>query len=906
MSDKPRLDPETWKRVSRLLDEALELPAEARAAWLDGLDPADAVHRRVLEDLLRADARAEAANFLGTPPTVDVPAEHGAEIGPYRLDREIGRGGMGTVWLAERSDGRFERKVAVKFLGLAMTGRGAQERFEREGRILGTLRHPNIAELLDAGVTGDGHPYLVLEYVEGDPIDAYARRLQLDISARIRLFQDVLAAVAHAHASLIVHRDIKPSNVLVSTDGQVKLLDFGIAKLLEADGRGDATLTGDSPPLTPLHAAPEQLKGEAVTTSTDVYALGVLLYVLLTGRHPAGEGPHAPADLLRTIVETEAPRPSDAPGVADRLRRQLRGDLDTIVARAMKKSPAERYASVSALDEDLRRHLNGEPIRARPDTLLYRAGKFLGRNRVAVAGVALASAALLVTTAVAVRRGIEARHRFDQVRKMARTFLFDFHDELDRVTGTTKAKEMLVSTAREYLDSLSRSAGNDRGLLLELAEAYERLAEVQSSASANLNQRNEALENRMRAIEIRKRLTGESHEEDAKLVALMFNVADNVRHLGRLDEALVLGRQAVEHGEKLLRDASPELRAKLGSAHGILGRVLLDIGRVAEAAAAFELEEKLLVAGSGGKITRQLIATRLDRADALHALGRLDEAVHVLEGLEGDGERLIAEAEPGSPLMRALRSQQVTWAMLAVVLDNPLAPSLDQPERALAYRDKLRKGWEHLIAVDPGNESARADLAVCDSETAVTLLKVDPRGAVDVARQGLAVLEELHRKRADDPSLAFRSARAATRLAVALLADGRPEEALTAVQPSVRKHRELLAEQKNPQNRYSIVWTLTVLARAERALGRDAAARTALEEATRIAEPVSEAADLPGLRAFAEANQVYADLVAGEERCRALRRAQDAWDWWEAGTSPWVDARRKQTAELVATCGAPL
>jgi eukaryotic-like serine/threonine-protein kinase len=899
VSDKPRLDPETWKRVSRLLDEALELPAEARAAWLDGLDPADAAHRLVLEELLRADARAEAANFLGTPPTVEAPAEPGAPIGPYRLDREVGRGGMGTVWLAERSDGRFERKVAVKFLSLAVTGRAAQERFEREGRILGALRHPNIAELLDAGVTGEGHPYLVLEYVEGEPIDAYVRRLELDVSARIRLFQEVLAAVAHAHASLIVHRDIKPSNVLVSTGGQVKLLDFGIAKLLESDGRTDATLTGDSPPLTPLHAAPEQLKGEAVTTATDVYALGVLLYVLLAGRHPAGEGPHAPADLLRRILETEAPRPSEAPGLPDRLRRQLRGDLDTIVARAMKKTPAERYASVSALDEDLRRHLNGEPIRARPDTLLYRAGKFLGRNRVAVAGVTLATAALLVTTGVAVRRGIEARHRFDQVRKMAHTFLFEFHDELDRVTGTTKAKEMLVSTAREYLDSLARSAGNDRGLLLELAEAYERLAEVQSSASANLNQRNEAIENRMRAIEIRKRMAGESQEQDAKLVGLMFNVADAVRHLGRLDEALVLGREAVEQGEKLLADAPPELRVTLGSAHGILGRVFLDLGRVAEAVTELELEEKLLVAGSGGKITRQLLSTRLDHADALHALGRLEEALHVLEVLEADGERLIAEAEPGSPLLRALRNQQVTFALMAVVLDNPLAPSLDQPERALAYRDKLRKGWEHLIDLDPGNESARMDLAICHSETAVTLLKTDPDGAVDVARQGLVVMEELGRKRPDDLSLAFRSARAATRLAAALLADGRPEEAFTALQPSLRKHRELLAQ--NHQNRYSLVWTLTVLSRAERARGHHAAAKAALEEAMRIAEPLSDS-DLPGLRSIAEANQMYADLVTGEERCRALRRAQNAWSWWQAGTSPWADTRRTQVADLVATC----
>jgi serine/threonine-protein kinase len=910
LTEKPRFDSDGWKAISRLLDVALELPPSERGAWLDRLDPREAAYRVALEDLLAAHDGAEAGGFLASPVTLDgVPLRGafaafrpGIEIGPYRLDREIGRGGMGTVWLAERGDGRFERRVAVKFLSIALTGRIGQERFKREGRILGALLHPHIAELLDAGVTETGHPYLVLEHVDGEPIDAYCRQRNLDPHACVRLFLDVLAAVAHAHANLIVHRDIKPSNVLVTTDGRVKLLDFGIAKLMEQDGRADATLTGEAA-LTPLYAAPEQLKGEAVTTATDVYALGVLLYMLLAGRHPAGSGPHAPADLMRAVVETEPPLPSQVTGVPDKTRRQLRGDLDTIVARALKKAPAERYASVGALGEDLRRFLKRKPILARPDTLRYRASKFIGRNRLPVAGVTLASVVLIVMAGVAVRQGIDARRRFDQVRKMAHTFLFDFHDELDRVAGTTKAKELLVSTAREYLDSLAGSAGSDRGLLRELAEAYERLAEVQGgSSAANLNQRNAALENRVRAIDIRRRLAGQDQREDAKMVSLLSGVTDDLRNLGRLDEALQSGRRAVEAGEEFLRGAPPDVLFHLGSAHVMLGRVHLDRGQLAEADAEFETAEQLFTAGAAGKLTRQLVATRLDRADTLHALGRLTEAVRMFEQVERDAERLVVEAEPGSPRMRALRSRQVAWASLAIVYDNPLAPSLDQPERALVYREKLRSGWEHLISVDPGNASARADLGTCDSETAVTLLKVDPPAAVAMATQGLARLEELERTRPDDRNLAYRSARAATRLALALLADGRPAEAARAVRSSLGKHRELLAAEESFPHRRSLVWTLIVTGRVEKALRHDDPARDAFEEAIRLAEPLARNVELASLRMSSEAYQAYGDSLTGEERCRALRRAQDVWDAWKAGSSPWVDARRTEAAQLVAAC----
>jgi len=411
-----KLSPDQWQALSPHLDEALGMAEDERAIWLSSLQGENPTLAYQLEILLRehrdlSDEGFLEANALELP---GGPGLAGETLGVYTLVSQIGHGGMGTVWLAERNDGRFERRVAVKVLNIALMGKGGEERFKREGRILGRLTHPHIAELIDAGVSLTGQPFLVLEYVEGDHIDRYCDQNRLDVRARVRLFLDVLRAVAQAHANLIVHRDLKPSNILVRTDGQAKLLDFGIAKLLEGEGQpGESSLTLEGGrALTPEYAAPEQLKGEPVTAVTDVYASGVLLYVLLTGRHPAGAGPHAPASLIKAILETEPPRPSDivtatptseeiAAATAekrtttpDKLARMLRGDLDTIVAKALKKNPQERYPSIKALADDLQRYLTHEPISARPDAIAYRAGKFVRRHRSSVV------AALLVTLAL--------------------------------------------------------------------------------------------------------------------------------------------------------------------------------------------------------------------------------------------------------------------------------------------------------------------------------------------------------------------------------------------------------------------------------------------------------------------------------------------------------------------------
>ncbi len=375
------LGPELWQKISPFLDEALELPQADRAAWLESFRQQRPELGDLLQDLLKEHVTLEQERFLGGPSPHQVfdSSLAGQRIGAYTLISRIGEGGMGSVWLAERSDGRFNRRVAVKLVNGAVLGRGGEERFKREGSILGRLAHEHIAELVDAGVSGAGQAYLVLEYVEGEQIDQYFDGHSLDVQERVRLFLDVLDAIAHAHSNLIVHRDIKPSNVLIRKDGQVKLLDFGIAKLLEGDGRdGAATmLTAEAGrAMTLEYAAPEQVTGAPVTTATDVYALGVLLYVLLTGRHPArallrSPGMPSAAQLVKIIVETDPTRPSDIVNstrepfeettsiaskrmaTPEKLSRLLRGDLDTIVLKTLKKNPRERYGSVTALADDL-------------------------------------------------------------------------------------------------------------------------------------------------------------------------------------------------------------------------------------------------------------------------------------------------------------------------------------------------------------------------------------------------------------------------------------------------------------------------------------------------------------------------------------------------------------------------
>jgi serine/threonine protein kinase len=439
----------TWERLSPLLDEFLDLPEADRAARMAELREQDPKLAEALAGMLRQLPEIEREGFMERPIVPPTPGLEGQVIGPYTLTREVGHGGMGSVWQARRTDGRYEGDVAFKFLRTGLFGHGDAARFEREGSILARLSHPHIARLLDAGVTHDGQqPYLVLEYIDGEPIDKYCERLALPLAARLKLFLDVLSAVAHAHNRLILHRDLKPSNILVTGSGDVKLLDFGIAKLLD-DAGGGGTAPGDVTALagnafTPEYAAPEQLQGGDVTTATDVYALGVLMYVLLGGDHPTNSPTGAPLDRMRAVIDMEPKRLSDSvlkrggsigqrSAEIKKLSRELRGDVDTIVAKALKKKPGERYANAAELADDVRRYLAHEPIAARPDARLYRAGKFLRRHWVGVTAAGVAATALGIGGSVALWQAREAQAQRVQAEGLIEYMLGDLRKKLQPV-----------------------------------------------------------------------------------------------------------------------------------------------------------------------------------------------------------------------------------------------------------------------------------------------------------------------------------------------------------------------------------------------------------------------------------------------------------------------------------------
>ena len=583
------LNPDQWQAVSPLLDQALTLPPEERARWLEALRAENPTLAAQLQELLSEHRAAERSGFLGKSPDLPtvspaLPGQHpagqglaGQVVGSYRLVSLVGLGGMGSVWLAERSDGRFERKAAVKFLSAALIGHGGEERFRREGAILGRFSHPNIAELLDAGVAANGQPYIILEYVEGQPIDRYCDEHKLNIKSRVSLFLDVLGAVAHAHANLIVHRDIKPSNVLVSKDGQVKLLDFGIAKLVEAEGNEAATLLtrpGDSP-LTPEYAAPEQVTGAPITTATDIYSLGVLLYQLLSGRHPAGTALRSPAALVKAIVDTEPSRPSEIvhastphteevttnaakrASTPERLYRLLRGDLDTIVGKALKKIPEERYASASAMADDMRRYLKHEPISARPDTFVYRTIKFVRRNRVVLTAISAVALVLLAAAIVSIREGIRAS-REAAVAEAVNDFLQK--DLLAQAGVYAQSEHNLTPDPHlEVRTALDRAAERIEGRFAKQPEVEASIRDTIGWTYRDLGLYPEAQKQLERALELRRRVLGPEHPDTLASMSNLGWIYDREGKYAQA-EALLVEASAIER-----RVLGPEHPQTLGS-----------------------------------------------------------------------------------------------------------------------------------------------------------------------------------------------------------------------------------------------------------------------------------------------------------------------------------------------------
>jgi non-specific serine/threonine protein kinase/serine/threonine-protein kinase len=479
---------ERWSRVKQILADALDLSRDQRDAFVDQACGEDQDLRHEIHTLLRGDDPDSKFLNLDRAPQ---------RIGPWRIVREIGRGGMGAVYLARRDDGHFEQQAAIKVIKRGMDSEAVLRRFYAERQILARLQHPNITRLLDGGLL-DGRPYFVMEYVEGEPILDCCNRHAFTLRDRIALFLSVCDAVDYAHSNLILHRDLKGGNILVDARGSVKLLDFGIAKLLTEDGAADQTAL----PLqafTPQAASPEQVKGEPLTTASDIYSLGLLLYELLAGKPPYRVQANAPLEMVSLICERMVPRPSllAPPAVS----RELRGDLDTIIGKALEKDPSRRYSRAADLAADLRRYLEGHPIQARPASTGYRLRKFVSRHRRAVAATTLVVLAVTAAVADAIRQGRRASRRFEELHQLAGNFLFEFHDAIAPLPGATPARELVEKRALQYLDILARESSGNLDLKRELAEGYLRVGAAEGlTYESNLGKAAEARANVEKAI----------------------------------------------------------------------------------------------------------------------------------------------------------------------------------------------------------------------------------------------------------------------------------------------------------------------------------------------------------------------------------------------------------------------
>jgi serine/threonine protein kinase len=765
------LSPERWQEISPYLDEVLSLPEGERAAWLNSFRAEKPELADLLFELLQEYRALAEQHFLERGPAVAVNSSlagqtlagqiiAGQTIGAYTLISPIGQGGMGSVWLAERSDGRFKRRVAIKFLHFSVAV-GSAERFKREGRILGQLAHPHIAELIDAGVTVSGDPYLVLEHIDGEDIDKYCDQHKLDVDARLKLFFDVLIAVGHAHSNLIVHRDLKPSNVLVSNDGQVKLLDFGIAKLLADDATAEnatlLTVEGGGA-LTPQFAAPEQVTGGAITTATDVYALGVLLYLLLTGQHPTGTATRSTAELVKAITDTEPPRASDAvtstkstpealtataiqrSSTPERLSRVLRGDLDTIVSKALKKAPQERYGSVVAFADDLQRYLKDEPISARPDSFTYRAGKFIYRNKLGVAITALVLIGITSALTMIRREARRAEYRFQEVRKLAHTVLFDLTPQIENLAGATPARELLVKTSLEYLDRLATESSNDPGLQLELATAYEKIGDVQgNSRNSNLGHPEAAVESYRKALAIARKLR--TSPQVLEIIAGAYTRIGTVQatQLGARAE----GRENLQAATKIA-DSIPEITGNPDyqlrvEAYGLLGDVD-EINDPLRASApiqrALEIAREWTKADPGPDSKLHLAVLTKDWADVQWGTGDLNAARTTLL----DSLAIFKQFLNTDPNNADWRTQEsVDWERMGLVSGHPDFFNLGDRRAAAAWFRKIVQGAEQNLAADPKDVKAQFELSEAVGDLAAVYRDSDPPRSEKLYQRSLAL-----------------------------------------------------------------------------------------------------------------------------------------------------------------------
>ncbi|MGH9747665.1 MAG: protein kinase domain-containing protein [Candidatus Acidiferrales bacterium] len=787
--------PEDWLRVRSILEPALELNPPDRSRFLDDVCT-DAVLRRDVESLIELHEQA-GTDFLNSPP---IPAEFagdddaqfhltpGSRVGAYKILGEIAQGGMGAVYRAVRADGQYTQEVALKVL---RSGSGAEltaARFRNERQILASLDHPNIAKLFDGGTTADGRPYFVMELIDGLPITAYSDQRMLSIEARLKLFHAVCTAVQYAHQRLVIHRDIKPTNILVTPDGIPKLLDFGIAKVLDPNLRApNSTVTAGLWMMTPEYASPEQLRGEVVTTATDVYSLGLVLYELLTGRRAYRLDGKSPHEMAQLVCSFEPQRPSLAIGRDDsvpseesqprkaadlcslrgcspaRLKKQLSGDLDTIALMALRKDSSRRYASVEQFAEDVRRHLDRVPVTARDDTAWYRVSKFVGRHKAGVAAGVIVSLTILgglalilheaqvarEQAAIARQQRARAERRFNDVRKLANSLMFEVHDSIKDLPGATHARKLLVERAQEYLDSLSQEASGDLALQRELADAYDRVGDLLGyTGAANLGDFDGAQRSYKKALAIRESAAASAPgdaQAQGELLNDYFRMSFVRQDAGDFPGALSYLQKALPVAQKLAAThPEPKYQEWLAGFYWKTGNVQLEAGEYAQA--RDNLKQAILVRQpiASGANANPLYRTHLasDYISLGRALAGTGDVPHALVNTSIGLQMLeqLIQADPTNATLREYLAEEYSFVAHIHADRRDFDEAMRNTQKALRIFAELRQS-------DPSDTLARDNLGL--NEVALGEILID-RGRVHEAqphvRKAISIFEPIERK----------------------------------------------------------------------------------------------------------------------------------------------------------------
>src|ERR1700685_177750 len=788
------MKPEQWQEIEWLYHAAMERTEDQRIAFLESVCSGDGNLRREVQSLVTygqssgqfidRPALEVAAELLTVGETaedvsrIDPDRWIGQRISQYRVVRKLASGGMGDVCGAVRADDEYQKQVALKLVSAGQHSSFFISRFRNERQILATLDHPNITRLLDGGTTNDGTPYFVMELIDGLSIDEYCNRNRLSIRERLRLFLQVCSAVQYAHQRLIIHRDIKPGNILVTADGVPKLMDFGIAKILNQDGDDGQTATITAlRAFTPGYASPEQIKGEPITTASDIYSLGVVLYELLTGRCPYRLVSRSPHEMARAVCESEPEKPStvvtrDEPAEAggtkstaaelsaardaspEKLKKRLRGDLDNIVLMALRKEPQRRYASAEQFKEDIRRHLESLPVIARNDTVGDRRSKFIRRNKAGVAA-ALAVVLILVTgMAVTAREAriaqaerARAERRFNDVRKLANSLMFDVHDSIKDLPGATPARRILVTEALKYIDGLAQESSGDVSLQRELATAYEKLGDVQGNPRySNLGDTAGALQSYRKALAIRESVLQKDPSDPLRKWELFGT--DNLlgwalQEQGDPNGALASLRQAASLAESVAAQShDPSECDRRAGAYWGIGTVLEAIGSLPGALENYRRASAIRGSAQGATpqqsatLRTHLVADDTGVARILARQGEFDAAL----AIQHEATSLLVELSKNDPNNSTLQgflgdSYYFTGSYLEKKRD--LDEALDSDRKAQSI-------FQNLSHRDPSNAWIRRWLGISKNNIGrVLLAEGHSASALQTYRQALAILLSL-------------------------------------------------------------------------------------------------------------------------------------------------------------------